>query len=617
MTKGKKPQGEIRQSQLVTTFGPGSMMDLPNHSVLVAGLDFWSLGGDPVSEPRLSQKLAKVLDVPTVALRTPPPADDDPTAPSTGITGFQFPEWFVTQDQESRTAGFRSRLLVHRKALTRGKFIDRDKKRRPVVPVRFVRACRAGHIGDIDWYAFAHNGPSDCLKQQRQLFIDERGTSGDLTEVWVRCECGKAERSMAQAALLQNRALGLCDGARPWLGPFTKETCGEPSRLLIRSASNAYFPQLMSVISLPERDEVVRRAVDAAWSFLDIVEDLDQLRYERRRAPVKAALEGISDDEVFAEIQARRGGGAKPDKSVKVAELETLVTAREEVGEDRPEGVFHARSLQRSVWDRTWMAPLERVVLVHRLREVVAQVGFTRFESAAPDIEGELDIGVRRASLAREVTWLPAFENKGEGVFLQFKTQAIQSWLARPAVQKRGLQLGAGFEAWRKEHQGTTRQFPGLPYLMLHSFSHLLITAVALGCGYPASSIRERIYAIPEVGYGVLLYTGTSDAEGTLGGLVQVGRRIYESVRSALDLGELCSNDPVCGQHEASSDHERRFLHGSACHGCVLISETSCEQQNDFLDRALVVRTVQNLGAEFFLEGVTGDGSSVSLSTAV
>ena len=87
-----------------------------------------------------------------------------------------------------------------------------------------------------------------------------------------------------------------------------------------------------------------------------------------------------------------------------------------------------------------------------------------------------------------------------------------------------------------------------------------------------ASSIRERIYAMPDVVYGVLLYTGSSNAEGTLGGLVQVGSRIYESFRSALDLGELCSNDPVCAQHEASSDHERRFLHGAACHGCVLIS---------------------------------------------
>ena len=66
------------------------------------------------------------------------------------------------------------------------------------------------------------------------------------------------------------------------------------------------------------------------------------------------------------------------------------------------------------------MKPIERIVLVHRLREVGAQVGFTRFESAAPDIEGELDLGVKRAVLAREMTWLPAYENKGEGIFLKF-----------------------------------------------------------------------------------------------------------------------------------------------------------------------------------------------------
>lgn len=606
MSPRPTPSGEIRQSQLVTTFGPGSMVDLPNHSVLIAGLDFWTAGGEPISEPRLSRKLAAVLDVPTVDLRTPPPADDDPTAPARGITAFQFPEWFITQDLEEQ-AGTRSRtrLLVHRKSLTRGKFVDRDRKKRSVVPVRFVRACRAGHIGDIDWYAFTHNGPSDCAKQRRQLYIDERGTSGDLTEVWIRCECGKAERSMAQAAVLANHALGSCDGSRPWLGVFTRETCGEPSRLLIRSASNAYFPQLMSVISLPERDQTVKQTVDRVWSYLEAVGEIEDLRYERRKAVVKEALDGLSDEEVFAEIKSRALGGVRAEKSVKVAELETLISVKDEIGEDRPDGVFYARSLPRTIWDRPWMAPIERVVLVHRLREVVAQVGFTRFESAAPDTEGELDIGVKRASLAREVSWLPAFENKGEGVFLQFSKTAIQTWMTRTAVQGRSIELAAGFEAWRKEHNGTTRTVPNLAYLMMHSFSHLLLTALALRCGYPASSIRERIYAIPEVGYGVLLYTGTSDAEGTLGGLVQLGRQIHEVVQSALELGMLCSNDPVCAQHDPSNAHEHRFLHGAACHGCLLISETSCEQQNDYLDRSLVVPTVENQGAELFSEILT------------
>ena len=77
------------------------------------------------------------------------------------------------------------------------------------------------------------------------------------------------------------------------------------------------------------------------------------------------------------------------------------------------------------------MKPIERIVLVHRLREVGAQVGFTRFESAAPDIEGELDLGVKRAALARETTWLPAYENKGEGIFLQFSSPYLNDWRSK------------------------------------------------------------------------------------------------------------------------------------------------------------------------------------------
>ncbi|HET9741889.1 MAG TPA: DUF1998 domain-containing protein [Terriglobales bacterium] len=604
-----KPNGAIRQSQIVTTFGPGSMVDLPDYAVLISGLDFWTKGGETIAEPRLARKLAEALNLPSVELRTPPPADKDPDAPMIGIPVFQFPEWFVTQDiMRGSTASWRSRLLVHRTALRRGRYEDRDRKRWDVVPVRFVRACRAGHIGDIDWYAFSHNGPSDCARQQRQLWIDERGTSGDLTEVFVRCECGKADRSLAQASIFANRALGNCDGARPWLGPRTCESCSEPSRLLIRSASNAYFPQTVSVISLPERDQVVRRAVDAAWTYLEAVETIDQLRYEMKKAVVRDALQGLKEEEVFADIQSRTLGTPQEEKKVKVAELETLLAAQDEVGEDRPDGVFYARTLPRSVWDKPWMEPIERVVLVHRLREVIAEVGFTRFESAAPDTEGELDMGVKRASLAREVTWLPAVENRGEGIFLQFKKDAIKAWLSNPQVKKRAESLAGGFVAWQKEHPGSGREFPRLPYLMLHSFSHLLITAVALGCGYPSSSIRERIYAIPDVGFGILLYTGSSDSEGTLGGLVQVGRTIHDTVRAALELGTLCSNDPVCAQHDPAVGLEARFLHGAACHGCVLISETSCEQQNDFLDRALVVPTVRNIGSEFFAESLKSEG---------
>jgi len=152
-------------------------------------------------------------------------------------------------------------------------------------------------------------------------------------------------------------------------------------------------------------------------------------------------------------------------------------------------------------------------------------------------------MGVQAAPLARELSWLPR-SRTGRG-HLPSIPQGGHRRVAGPAeVQERNKRLLAGFESWQIQHPNSHRHFPGLPYFLLHSLSHLLLTSVALECGYPASSIRERVYAL-EAGYGILLYTGTPDAEGTLGGLVEAGRQIARHLQAALELGRLCSNDPV------------------------------------------------------------------------
>lgn len=603
-SRPRKAPGQIRQSQIITTFGPGALVDLPAYSVIVGGLDHWRPpGAEEISEPRLVAKLRAVLNVPTLTLRTPPPHFDDPGAPTTGITAWQFPEWFITQDviEDPLRPQVRSRYLLNRSAIVRGRFEDPDRKKHSAVPVRFVRACKRGHIGDVDWYWFVHRGKSEC---RRQLWIDERGTTGYLSEVIVRCECG-ANRPMSDAAVANARQLGKCDGRRPWLGSYSREKCEEFNRLLVRTASNAYFPEVMSAISLPEGDEELTKAVTELWeSYLQYAESLDDLRNTRRMMPpVREKLGNWTDDAVFEEMQKRKGqGGPERQVSVKRAEFDVLAASKEEIGDDKPDGDFYARSLPPEEGDSDWPDCIERVVLVHRLREVVAQVGFTRFESITPDVEGELTLEVQPAQLSENVSWLPAIENRGEGIFVMFRDEAINRWLDREAVKARRKALNDGFLAWQGEHLGTKREFFGLPYIMLHSLSHLLITAVALECGYPASSIRERVYALEGGGYAILLHTGTSGAEGTLGGLVEVGRRLPQTLKAALDLGRLCSNDPVCAQHDPADANEGRYLHGAACHGCLLIAETSCEQHNDFLDRSLVVPTVAGLGCEFFPE---------------
>ena len=592
---------QIRSSQVVTTFGPGAMVDLPDSSVIIAGLDQWNYDRSNIpviEEPRLVTKLERILGIENLSLRLPPPASDESHGFKPNITAWRFPEWFIAQHKRPimTSRGFRQRQLVHINNLENNKFRDETRQKLDVVSVRFVRACRKGHVGDIDWKPFVHGTRVAC---PRDLWMEERGTTGDLSEIWVTCDCG-AERPMSQAARLDLGALGSCNGSRPWLGPGTKEKCGEPNRLLIRSASNAYFPQLLSVISIPDTRSPIDEVVRSLWAdFLSDIDTLESLRKIRKKPSVATRLEGLEDESILSSITRIRSGSGGMSRPVKEVEFEALSEAKDELGSDVPNGDFFARNFPSIHWSAPWTKTIDRIVLVHRLREVIAQVGFTRFEAAGPDIQGELALDVQRAPLGLNSSWLPAVENRGEGIFLQMNQEAMQRWLQKPADIERGRQLLNGFELWKQEHRNNDLVFPGLAYYLLHSFSHLLLTAISLECGYPASSLRERIYVVPGGRYGIIIYTGSSDSEGTLGGLVMAGREIRRHVKRALDMGTLCSNDPVCAYH-VPSRQDQQLLLGSACHGCLLIAETSCEQRNVYLDRALLTSTVENLGTEFF-----------------
>ena len=592
----RKSHGQVRQSQVVTTYGPGALIDLPRHSAIVSGLGGWPSPGDlrEIVEPRLSRKIQAMTEVVAPRLYAPPADEAGPGDAPLGITVWRFPEWFVVQEKGGGDRE-KGRRLVHRKFLDdKGRFDGCD-----VVATRFVRACNRGHVDDLNWRAFVHGGEGvDC---QRPLWLVERGTGGDLGDLVVRCECGK-RRGMNEAAIIGDSSpIGACQGRRPWLGRGNDEPCGAPARLLIRTASNAYFSQSVSVLSLPDRGNAVDSAVRELWDDLSVVQSPDELAIFRRKPNVTTRLRDFSDEDVFAAIGRIRNNKVD-ERPVKLVEVDAILAAPEGFGEDVPiDPDFHARRLPPRAWRRPGTPDaIEAVYQLHRMREVVALIGFSRFEAAMPDIQGEYDPEVVRAPLAAEPTWFPAIENRGEGVFIQVKAQAVSAWLARPAVKRRIDSLIAGYERW-KALRKNARLFPGGPYLFLHTLSHLLIQSFAMRCGYPASSVRERVYA-DDSGkrYGILLYTGTSDAEGTLGGLVQQARYLRDHLAQALRSGTLCSHDPICSQHAPGESLEGRWLHGAACHGCALIAETSCEMRNDHLDRALVVPVLGCADAALF-----------------
>ncbi|MCI4680596.1 DUF1998 domain-containing protein [Rhodoblastus acidophilus] len=249
--------------------------------------------------------------------------------------------------------------------------------------------------------------------------------------------------------------------------------------------------------------------------------------------------------------------------------------------------------------DRSWRAR----------RPGSSRSAFTRFEAAPSSADGDIEdvhLAVDGAPIAKDADWLPAVELFGEGLFVHFEYEAIKAWLNKQTVRAREEQLLRGYAHWASKFSGKKPDYPGTPYVLLHSLAHALMQEIALDCGNPASSLKERVYAQQAIrggAYdrcGLLIYTASTGAQGTLGGLVGVASRFASILQAALRRLEICSNDPICADHEPDDRSGDRATHGAACHGCLLVAETSCESRNLFLDRALLVKTMAAGDAAFF-----------------
>ena len=453
-------------SQVVGVFGPGAMLDLPERSVVVGGLDRWDMRTPnafrPIEEPRLAKLLhQRLANDPRLGgdrppdLRTPPIDPNDRRAAKPSIDGVVFPEWFVCDTADGDPPG-RRRLVRFGdlKPPARKEHVADDGKKRHASPVRFVCGCTKGHLQDIEWRRILHGGGSGC---RDQMWLVDTGTSADPRETRVACDCGQ---SLTLEELFQPGRLGPCRGERLWIGDRDPLGCDAPKglNLLTRSATNTYFPQVATVISLPQAEDELSRRIEQHWSVLQKAKNATWIGIARDANPaVSASLEGFSDEEVFARIQslAAGTGGARAAVDPRVAEFELFSSGGKLIGENFPRALLHAETLDRGVWNPDGapeLAGIASLVAVHRLREVACLYGFTRFEPAAlanDDLE-DVGLAVDGAPLARNPTWLPAIEQFGEGIFLTLDPGALAAWLSRSGLHARaagladGVQLGSG-----------------------------------------------------------------------------------------------------------------------------------------------------------------------------
>jgi hypothetical protein len=615
-----------RLSQIVSTFGPGAMIDLPTRSVIVGGLELWEMRPDAfkaIPEPRLAMRLEQLLkaqgrleQTKSLSLRTPPVADSRPGRLPSYVVAPIFPAYFLCEQVEIVTIDgkpVRRRRLVRWQDLDprggRRKFIFDDGKKSDVTPIRFVCACENGHLQDINWKWVVH-GNEPC---QEPMWVEEKGTSADPADMSVVCGCGK---QLSLQGLFQPGRMGNCRGERPWLLDRDTNGCGQKLKLLTRTATNTYFPQVYTVISLPAEEDELTRLVDELSGELTNVQTVEDIAGAKRfNSKISAALGNHTDADIFERLsRIREGASADTGRSAKLSEFDVFASGRPEIGQNLPSAKLYAQTLPRDRWAdpsaQLDLSMIKNLVAVHRLREVSCLYGFTRFEAAPTSADGELEdiqLAVRGAPISQNADWLPAIEQFGEGIFMHFDEAAIAQWLRRDATKRRHEKLVGGYVHWCKRFSGKAPPFPGTPYILLHSLSHALMSEIALDCGYPASSLKERVYALSPAGpdasqgrFGILIYTATAGAQGTLGGLVGTVPRFAQMLHNALERAGICSNDPICADHEPDDRSGDRATHGAACHGCLLIAETSCEMRNLFLDRNLLVPTMAQDESWFF-----------------
>lgn len=588
---------DLRLSETVSPFGVGAIVDVQGESLIAPDTSWWDKKyAQEIHCARLVERigLSTLRQAPTHAGRA--------GRSTPGLLYWRFPAWRFCE-QCSRLSQSTSK--------SKGKWTNRCECGGALVPMRYVAVCEAGsHLQDIPWFQWAHRGRDADVTEQVRLcrsykeirFVRSAKHGEGLKS--LRVECGGCKRSRPLTELLTKEALGRdgirCKGVQPWQDATAESACEHALVAVQRGATGNYIAERISALDIPEETPQSVQLVEAVRShdfFLKIVADNGGPQAEVVAGWVADEL-GVTPEFVLDVASSEDQEPADVLLDLKDGEWAAFLKKLSVAGRDRSEGDFIVDSW-RVAEQPNLPAPLAgrltAVGQVRRVREVRALTGFRRFSADAALVPADLSSGKHRPVY-------PATEMYGEGIFLQFDEAYLTEWEQRPEVQARAHILE------ERRARSTWAQRLDLPeprFVALHTIAHLLVRRLAYASGYSSASLQERVYAHsdrPDRTAGILIYTAAGDAQGTLGGLVRLGApsELIPLLLGALDDADVCSNDPVCIESDRQGSSS---LNLSACHGCSLVSETSCETANRLLDRQLVLGGSAVPG---LLEGVLG-----------
>ena len=638
-------KNNIRSSQVISPFGIGQIVNFPGEqSYMICGLNLWdnvlkakNATGSKIDEAELTINEPRLQELLNVRFfRKPLPfKKTGNNNTNLEIPGVRFPQWHHCTNTR---CGAMRKIKLSQSDFPRCENCAKENKKFKMIPVRFIAACSQGHIQDIPFKEWVHNGPVPQDNKNHALFYRAGSGSGDLGSIKIKCSCGAHKSlggimnvSKSSEGDVYNSALasiGLdekeknkinqdnpnnsnphgqyCKGSRPWLGPeYMDGDCREHMHVLIKGGSNIHYSDIISALYLPEFDlntnpEVGKIIEDLGLqNITEFYNQTDDHLVLRSLLKIRKEIINnfISEDAAFSEIEKviKNSGNTNNDNEVnseqglRLQEYQYILNERKSENSDFKSVVNNFENYESRVFLETYF---ENVVLIERLKETRVFKGFARINPGLIINTSELS--------AEDVAWLPATQVYGEGIFLKFNEKRLDYWLNNEFPDN-CYSLIARY--YKNVKNPNPRHEEGLnpTFVMMHTFAHLLIKRLCFNCGYGSSSLKERIYFSHNEEKrmnGILIYTSSGDSEGSLGGLVRQGREKYlgNLIKEAIADAEWCSADPVCSDIGQSGGQGPDNVNGSACHNCCLVPETSCEEFNMLLDRGLVKGINKNQG---------------------
>lgn len=489
-----------------------------------------------------------------------------------------------------------------------------------LVQDNLVLICEEGHISDFPWSRYLSwkvndigrfvpnteiinlfQGQECCGTPIIKITTSSANASG-FDGKWLKCE--SCNRSTSLSGLMSLKIN--CPGHKPWEANLggegnyfgnnnvrgqnpPSENCNGAMRVALTTGNNLYYSRLVSSIYMP--DEL----------FLDeITIDINRLEEEKQEAVKNNDFEKAGELQKQIKTLINQGGGnigennniPDSEKEVKFRYDEyKAFTEKDENTINTDEKSLRVKDVTENL-EETLKPYFSKILRIDNMKITSAQLDFTRVVPADADANGVRLKNIFRSN-PNDVLVYPVIESFGEGVFFAFNHDLISKFTNNNEL------IGDYAKKLKKlDDEKNNFSEKAIEYglennwqlYIVHTFAHLIMRELEFQCGYPSASLSERIYVSNKDNYkmyGCLIYTAEG-AEGSMGGVIAQTRKLNlnKLIRNALKRATVCHSDPLCWESEGQGLFNLNF---ATCFSCGLVSETSCEHRNIYLDRKILV----------------------------